>query len=172
MSVTLIRIPRMQGRPPHWFGLIVIRSSKSAVGVMLGSIALAMPKPLKHKRKGPKSKSLGPITLQVETFAPEPYKAKRPIPISLKRRADGYVASVVEVNVNSSGGTQQEAVANIKELILDVFDSLSSLPPSKLGPGPARPRAVLREFIDGAADHERAREQDREEAEGEGHPVP
>jgi len=85
-----------------------------------------MPKPLKHK----------------------PYKVKRPIPISLQRRVDGYVASFVEANVNSSGDTQQEALANVEELILDVFDSLSSMPPSKLGPGPARQLAVLREYID------------------------
>ena len=115
---------------------------------------------------------LGTFTLHVETFAPEPYRVRRPIPVSLQRRVDGYVASFVEANVNSSGDTQQEAVANVKELILDVFDSLSTLPPSKLGPGPARQLAVLREFIDAAHDHERAREQDREEAEGEGDHLP
>ena len=91
---------------------------------------------------------LGTFTLHVETFAPEPYKMKRPIPLSLQRRADGYIASFVEANVNSSGDTQQEALANVKELILDAFDSLSSLPPSTLGPGPTRQLAVLREFID------------------------
>jgi predicted RNase H-like HicB family nuclease len=91
---------------------------------------------------------LGTFTLHVETFAPEPYKVKRPIPLSLQRRTDGYIASFVEANVNSSGDTQQEALANVKELILDAFDSLSSLPPSKLGPGPARQLAVQREFID------------------------
>ena len=106
-----------------------------------------MPKPLKHKRKGPKS-TRNPVTLHVETFAPEPYRVKRAIPLALQRRADGYLALFVEANVNSSGGTQEEALANVKELILDVFDSLSSLPPSKLGPGPARKLAVLREFID------------------------
>jgi predicted RNase H-like HicB family nuclease len=115
---------------------------------------------------------LGSFTLHVETFAPELYKVKRPVPISLQRRADGYIASFVEANVNSSGDTQQEALANVKELILDAFDSLSSLPPTKLGPGPARQLAVLREFIDVAPDHERARGQDREEAEGEGNQIP
>lgn len=111
---------------------------------------------------------LGTLTLHIETFAPEPYDVKRAIPVSLQRRSDGFLASFVEANVNSSGDTQQEAFANVKELILDVFDSLSSLPPSKLGPGPARQLAVLRDFIDAAQDHEGAREQDREEAEGGG----
>jgi predicted RNase H-like HicB family nuclease len=100
---------------------------------------------------------LGTATLQIDTFAPEPYRVKRAIPVSVQRRTDGYLASFVEANVNSSGDTQQEAFANVKELILDVFDSLNSLPPSKLGPGPARQLAVLREFIDVPQDHEGAR---------------
>jgi hypothetical protein len=100
---------------------------------------------------------LGTATLQIDTFAPEPYRVKRAIPVSVQRRTDGCLASFVEANVNSSGDTQQEAFANVKELILDVFDSLNSLPPSKLGPGPARQLAVLREFIDVPQDHEGAR---------------
>jgi predicted RNase H-like HicB family nuclease len=111
---------------------------------------------------------LGTFALHIETFAPEPYEVKRPIPVSLQCRTDGYLASFVEANVNSSGDTQQEALANVKELILDVFDSLTALPPSKLGPGPARQLAVLREFVNAAQDHEGAREQAREEAEGGG----
>src|SRR6185295_4234794 len=34
ISLTLIRIPRIQGRPPHWLGLTVIRSSRSAMGCL------------------------------------------------------------------------------------------------------------------------------------------
>lgn len=99
---------------------------------------------------------LGTLTLHVETFAPQPYEVKRPIPVSLQRRTDGFLASFVEANVNSYGDTQQEAFANLKELILDVFHSLSSLPPSRLGSGPALQLTVLREFID-AADQDRGR---------------
>lgn len=111
---------------------------------------------------------LGTFTLHIETFAPEPYTVKRPLPVSMQRRQDGYLASFVDANINSSGDTQQEAFANLRELILDVFDNLRSLPASELGPGPKRQLAVLREFIDVAQDHEGARGQDRKEVEGGG----
>jgi len=97
------------------------------------------------------------LVLLVETFCPEPYRLKRPIPITVFRLDDGYGASFADANINSSGDSQQEAFANCKELLLDVFDRLSSLPAAKLGPGPARQIAVLREFMDGP-DHERARQ--------------
>jgi predicted RNase H-like HicB family nuclease len=107
------------------------------------------------------SRVLGSTTLQIQTFAPEPYGVKRPIPVVVQRLQEGFTASFVDANVNSSGDSQQEAYANVKELILDVFDSLRSLPASRLGPGPTRQLAVLREFIDAPEDHQGAREEDR-----------
>jgi hypothetical protein len=98
----------------------------------------------------------GQVVLFVETFCPEPYRIKKPIPITVFRLDDGFGASFADANINSSGDSQQEAYANCKELILDVFDRLSTLPEAKLGPGPARQIAVLREFMDGP-DHKRAR---------------
>ena len=66
------------------------------------------------------------------------------------------MASFADANINTSGETQQEAYANLRELILDVLDSLTALPESKLGPGPRRQLAVLREFVDVPANQERA----------------
>lgn len=100
------------------------------------------------------------VTFFVETFVPEPYTVKRPIPVVVQPRGDGYVASFVAANVNSSGDTQYEAYANVRELLLDVFDNLRSLPASKLGPGPSRQILVLRDYIDGPHDHKRARKKD------------
>lgn len=91
---------------------------------------------------------LGTVTLRITTFAPELYRVKRAIPVIVERRRDGYVASFIEANINSSGATLREAFENVKVLILDVFDGLSAMPPSKLGPGPARQFAILREFFE------------------------
>lgn len=102
-----------------------------------------------------------PVTFHIETFAPEPYKVRRPIPIVTRPDGEGYIASFADANINSSGDTRQEAYANVKELLLDMLESLGSLPPEQLGPRPARQLAVLRDFID-AAHHERARRKDRE----------
>jgi predicted RNase H-like HicB family nuclease len=111
--------------------------------------------------------SRGAVTLYVATFAPEPYVVRRPIPVVLQQQDENsFLASFMDANISSAGDTQQEAYSNLKELILDVFDSLRALPASRLGPKPARQLAVLREFVDAAQDHQRARREDRQEAQG------
>lgn len=100
---------------------------------------------------------LGWVTLYIETFAPEPYRVKKAIPVCVQHRMDGFVASFADANILASGDTQQEAYGNLKELLLDVFDNLSALPVSKLGPEPRRQLAVLKDFLDAAQDHARAR---------------
>ncbi|HET9228498.1 MAG TPA: hypothetical protein VFR31_17610 [Thermoanaerobaculia bacterium] len=90
---------------------------------------------------------IDPVTLQISTFAPEPYEVLRPIPVLIRPDGDEFVASFVEANVNASGETQQEAFESLKLLVLDVFDSLRSHPSEKLGPESARRLAVLRDFI-------------------------
>ncbi|HSK78746.1 MAG TPA: hypothetical protein VLQ45_19985 [Thermoanaerobaculia bacterium] len=100
---------------------------------------------------------VAPVVMHIETFAPEPYRVRRAIPIIVRHSGGCLVASFADANISSSGDNPQEAYANVKELILDVFDRLSSVPAEKLGPGPARQLAVLREFVDAEADHEAAR---------------
>lgn len=87
------------------------------------------------------------VTVSISTFAPEPYEVLRPIPVLIRPDGEEFIASFVEANVNASGETQQEAFENVKTLILDVFDSLRSHSPEKLGPDPARRLAVLRDFL-------------------------
>jgi predicted RNase H-like HicB family nuclease len=93
------------------------------------------------------SERIDPVTLQITTFAPEPYEVLRPIPVLIRSMEEEFVASFVEANVNASGETRQEAFESLKALVLDVFDSLRSHPAEKLGPEPARRLAVLRDFI-------------------------
>ncbi|MBW8878210.1 MAG: hypothetical protein JF614_24880 [Acidobacteria bacterium] len=114
---------------------------------------------------------LSVVNLHIETFAPEPYRLLKPIPVVVQQYSEDFRASFMDAGINTSGDTQQEAYMNVKELILDVFDSLRALPGSRLGPKPARQLAVLREFLDAAEDHERACRQDREKAEGQGDKV-
>ena len=87
------------------------------------------------------------MTIQISTFAPEPYEVLRPIPVLIRPDGDELVASFVEANINASGETQQEAFESLKSLLLDIFDSLRALPAERLGPEPARRLAVLRDFI-------------------------
>jgi hypothetical protein len=102
------------------------------------------------------------VTFNITGFTPEPYSVKKAIPICVQRGIGGFVASFADANIKVSGETQQEAYANLRELILDVFESLTALPESKLGFGPRRQLAVLRKFVDAPIDHERARRKDLE----------
>jgi predicted RNase H-like HicB family nuclease len=87
------------------------------------------------------------LWVPITSFAPEPYEASRPIPAVIQPCEQGFVAGFFDANIHAAGDTEEEAVRNLKSLILDVFDSLSAEPAATLGPEPKRQLAVLREFI-------------------------
>jgi predicted RNase H-like HicB family nuclease len=84
--------------------------------------------------------------MEIRTFAPEPYRVKKPIPIVVRAHEGEFLASFPDANVNASGETAQEAYEAVKLLLLDMLDHLARQ--SKLGPKLATRLAVLREFID------------------------
>jgi dCTP deaminase len=91
---------------------------------------------------------IGPgLLVPITTFAPEPYDLIRQMVAVVQPSEEGFIAGVFDANVHASGDTEEEAVRNLKSLILDVFDSLSAEPPERLGPQPSRQLAALREFI-------------------------
>ena len=82
----------------------------------------------------------------IETLAPEPYVLKRSMQVVV-RPADGeFIATLFDANIGMSGDTPEEAVGNLKSLIVDIFEQYESEEAS-LGRGPARQLAVLRELI-------------------------
>jgi predicted RNase H-like HicB family nuclease len=87
-----------------------------------------------------------PVCVPIETFAPEPYKVLKPFHVVVQAQEDEYVASFLDANLNASGSTQAEAVSNLKDVILAVFDCLNEQQ-ARLGPGPARQLGVLTEFV-------------------------
>jgi len=90
-------------------------------------------------------------TVEIRTFAPEPYQLPSPISVSVEEDADGsFLVSFFDANISTTGENEQEAFENLKSLILDVFDSLNREDPAKLGPEPRRQLAVLRRFISAA----------------------
>ena len=88
----------------------------------------------------------------ITTFAPEPYDLLRQIVVVIHPNESGYTAGFFDANIHASGDTDEEALRNLKSLILDTFDALSMEPPDRLGPEPKRQLAVLREFIACQAD--------------------
>ena len=53
----------------------------------------------------------------------------------------------MEANVSATGGTQEEAVWNLTDLVVATFEMLADHDPAALGRGPARQLSVLRQFM-------------------------
>jgi hypothetical protein len=87
-----------------------------------------------------------PLTVTIETLAPEPFILKRPLQIVVRPSDGEYIATYFDANLGMSGSTPEEAVEGLKMVIVDAFDLYESNE-SCLGPGPARQLAVLRESI-------------------------
>lgn len=84
--------------------------------------------------------------MEIHTFAPEPYRVKKPIPVVVRPHDGVFLASFLDANVNASGETEQEAFEAVKALMLDMLDHLARQ--ARLGPKLAAKLSALREFID------------------------
>jgi predicted RNase H-like HicB family nuclease len=60
---------------------------------------------------------------------------------------DGFTATFFDVNIASGGDTEEEALDNLRSLIIDTFELLDSEPADRLGPEPRRQLQVLRSLI-------------------------
>lgn len=89
----------------------------------------------------------GAIVVPIQCLSPEPFEVIKEIKAVVRPADYEFVASFFDANVNASGCNENEAVENLKEMLVSRFEQLDALPPKKLGPGPARQIAVLREFI-------------------------
>lgn len=86
----------------------------------------------------------------LRSLAPEPIEVIQEIPVVVRRigdEGDNFVATFHEANVNASGDTPEESVANLREILAANFQHFLSLPGSKLGPEPRRQLEVLKTFL-------------------------
>ncbi len=90
---------------------------------------------------------LQPIVVPIVTFAPEPFTLREPIWVVVQTVDDAFVATFFDANISTSGDTQEEAIANLKDLLLDIYLDLEEEPEERLGPEPKRQLAVLRSVI-------------------------
>ena len=86
--------------------------------------------------------SVVPIT----TLEPELFDLIREIPVVVSPDEDGYLATFSDANIGMTGDTREEAVANLRLLLVDMFEDLE-VQESRLGPHPQRQLATLRAFI-------------------------
>ncbi|GEM_PF-3582600 len=101
----------------------------------------------------------------IASLADESYDLVKHIPVVIQGAGDEWTATFFDANIAISGDTQEEAVDNLKGLIVDMFESLEE-DKEILGLGPAKQLTTLRDFIQrrikrGQTDHERVGDQDR-----------
>ncbi len=87
------------------------------------------------------------LCIPIATFAPEPFEIVGNVNVIVRPEEDSFVATLFDANVSSSGDTPEEAVANVKDLSLMIFQSLEGVEDQKLGPAMIRQKHVLRNFI-------------------------
>jgi hypothetical protein len=83
----------------------------------------------------------------IETLAPEPYDLLRPFTIVITKSDEEFEASLFDASVFASGETEEDAVANLKDTLIDTYQMLNELGDDKLGPGPLRQKRVLNKLI-------------------------
>jgi hypothetical protein len=71
----------------------------------------------------------------------------RPIPVSLKRGENGYIASFLGASIHTAGRTKSEAVQNLRDLIPVFYQNLSVESPRSLSQEMRRNLALLKKFI-------------------------
>ena len=88
-----------------------------------------------------------PVSVPIATFAPEPFEVISEFCVVVQPDEGSFVATLFDANVSSSGETQEEAVANVKDLILMIFQGFEHEDDSELGPAMIRQKHALRSLI-------------------------
>jgi predicted DNA-binding antitoxin AbrB/MazE fold protein len=86
------------------------------------------------------------VVVPITTLQPEPFDLFRDVPVVVQPTDDGYLATFFDANIGMTGDTKEESVANLRMLLVDVFEELEK-EEAQLGPHPARQLAVLRSFM-------------------------
>jgi len=88
------------------------------------------------------------LTVPIQSFSPEPVELVKPLNVVVQRADEDFTASFFDANINASGETEEEAVSNLKDMIVATFELLSrSLSAHQLGPGPRKQLGVLSQFL-------------------------
>jgi predicted RNase H-like HicB family nuclease len=99
------------------------------------------------KRLGELSALRSSFLVPIESLEPEPYEIMRPLTAVVIEAEGGFEASSFDLGIYASGDTEEEAIANLKETLLDTFDQLNELPDTRLGKGPLRQKGLLNKCV-------------------------
>ena len=87
------------------------------------------------------------LMVAIETLAPEPYNLLRPFTAVITGSGEEFEASLFDASVFASGDTEEDAIANLKDTLIDTYERLNELCDDQLGPGPLRQKHVLNKLI-------------------------
>jgi predicted RNase H-like HicB family nuclease len=87
------------------------------------------------------------VIVPIDSLKPEPYNVLRTIHAVVSSCEGNYIASFVDANINSSGETLEEAIHNIKDMIVITYESLKQEDKKRLGPDSLRQMMILDQFI-------------------------
>ena len=86
------------------------------------------------------------VLVPIQALTSESVQLLKPFNVVVQGEADEYIATFFDANVNASGETPEEAVANLKDVLIGTFENLSNIA-DKLGLESSRRLAVLKQFI-------------------------
>jgi hypothetical protein len=84
----------------------------------------------------------------ITTLTPEPYRLLRDVPVVIEATDPDFVATFLDAGISASGDSAEDAVNNLKDLMIQKFEIFSQMAPDKLGKGPKQQWAVLRTVMD------------------------
>jgi predicted RNase H-like HicB family nuclease len=99
------------------------------------------------KRLGELAAQRKSFLVPIETLEPEPYTLLRSLTAVVAEADGGFEASNFDLGIYASGDTEEEAITNLKETLLDTFDQLNELPDTRLGKGPLRQKGLLNKCV-------------------------
>ena len=99
------------------------------------------------KERVAKIERFSPLYVLIETFAPEPYEVVRSFNVVVRKSDEDFIATFFDVNLSASGSTEAEAITNLKDIIIGVFEVLIEHDEKNLGPEPLRQLHVLKTVL-------------------------
>lgn len=99
------------------------------------------------KRIGELSALRRSFLVPIESLEPEPYEILRPFTAVVMEAEGEFEAAIFDLGIFSSGETEEEAIANLKETLVDTVDRLNGLPDARLGKGPLRQKGLLNKCV-------------------------
>ncbi len=93
-------------------------------------------------------------TVRIDDLSPMPFALRQAIFVDLYENAGEYRARFADADIEITGETPEEAIGNLKSLVVATFEDLVDADPNALDPRQRRQRGVLEALLryDGAAE--------------------